>query len=499
MSNNTRRGFSPVLAFILGFLLAVVILAGSVAVAVAVALNYKLDKISANKDSEGNYIYINADVNNGGVGTVMDLVKKLASMGKNYSNLSLGEMEELIPVVGKLTDSLEKTLSEFVKLEEGELEAVKFGELSEFIGGIIDKVDLVSLLDAPPENAILAYMCLKVTNVVNDAETGVWTAKYKDEQGTVHDCVIELDENGKLQGGYYLEDEEKIALPPISLDNVSQRAKGVTHDLTLGEILKIDDGDRILGSVKNSTIDTLAADFNKLSVQQLFADDIYGLVDGEDGSVRHEPLFYQAVEGVTPSADPVYNADYIYYTLEDDGSYKLAGGYGKLKAAEFSARTYYTLGEGKILFDSSFVYYEQAESGYVLVNEGGDDRGRVLFYSGDVYYTYGAPTPLWKILLYVAEDDGVRREQVYSVNNITAMIDNVTKNTQTTLMRELHAAGILVFDDPAELERTLVWYESGVRHEEVIGDMTLLEVINVMLYVSKNPTALIDPSLLPSS
>ena len=71
MSNNTRRGFSPVLAFILGFLLAVVILAGSVAVAVAVALNYKLDKISANKDSEGNYIYINADVNNGGVGTVM--------------------------------------------------------------------------------------------------------------------------------------------------------------------------------------------------------------------------------------------------------------------------------------------------------------------------------------------------------------------------------------------------------------------------------------------
>jgi len=29
--------------------------------------------------------------------------------------------------------------------------------------------------------------------------------------------------------------------------------------------------------------------------------------------------------------------------------------------------------------------------------------------------------------------------------------------------------------------------------------MTLLEVINVMLYVSKNPTALIDPSLLPSS
>ena len=95
---------NPVLAFFLGFLFALILIGGTVGIAVAVALNYKLDKISANKDSEGNYIYINADSENGGASTVLDLVKKITSLSKNYKNVTLGEAEELLPVIGKLTD-----------------------------------------------------------------------------------------------------------------------------------------------------------------------------------------------------------------------------------------------------------------------------------------------------------------------------------------------------------------------------------------------------------
>lgn len=499
MSNNTRRGFSPVLAFFLGFLLAFVVMAGAVVTTVLVALNYKIDKISANKDSEGNYIYINADVNNGGVGTVMDLVKKLSSMGKDFKSLTLGEVEELVPVVGKLTKSLEDSLNQIVKLEEGELKTVKFGELSDFVNALMDKVDLVSLLDASPDNAVLAYFCLEVTSVSHDGETDAWTGKYKDAEGTVRDCVIVLDENGKIESGYYMDGEQKVELTPLNLDNVSKRSKSVTKDLTLGEILKIDENDRILSSVKNSTIDSLADDFNKISVQQLFTDDVYALTEGSDETaVKHDVIFYEAVDGATPALDPVYNADYVYYVKEDDGTFTLANGYGKLKASEFSATDHYTLGAGKVMFDSAFVYYTKTGDEYTMVDAGGEDAGRVLTYDGATYYTYASPTPLWKLLLSLEDGDGVRREQVYSVNNITEMINNVTKNTKSTKMRELHAAGILVFENPAELENTIVWYESGVKNEKVIGDMALLEVIDVMLYVSKNPTALIDPSLIPS-
>lgn len=497
MSNNSRRGFSPVLAFILGFVLALVITVGSVAGVAVIALNYKIDKLSANKDSDGNYLYINADANNGGVSTVLDLVRKLTDMSKDFGSLSLGEVEELVPVVSKLTDALEDALKQFVTLEEGELEAVKFSELSDFINGLMDKVDLVSLLDAPPSNPILVYMCLGVTAAEYDADADLWKAKYKDADGNVYDSVIRLDENGKVESGYYINGGgEEVALEGINLDNVKQRANGVTKDLTLGEILKIDDGDRILGAVKNSTIDTLADDFNKISIQQLFTEDIYALTEA-DGETKRDVLWYEAAEGATPTPAATYNPDFIYYTYDgDSGEYRLAGGWGKLKADEFDASKHYTLGEGKILFDKAFIYYSLTDGDYVMVE--GEDKGRLTSTGGDTYYTYGSPTPLWKLLLSVEmpAGSGEKVEQVYAVNNITEMINNVTKNTQGTQMRELHAAGILVFEDPTELENELVWYETksgGVReeHREKIGDMTLIEVIETMLYISKNPTALI--------
>ena len=43
MSNKSSRGFSPILAFILGFLLALIVAAGAVVGVVYAVLNYKLE------------------------------------------------------------------------------------------------------------------------------------------------------------------------------------------------------------------------------------------------------------------------------------------------------------------------------------------------------------------------------------------------------------------------------------------------------------------------
>ena len=67
MADTSRRGMSPVLAFILGVLFAFIVLAGAIAGGVYFALTYKLDNIAANKDEDGNYIYIIAYPDIGGV------------------------------------------------------------------------------------------------------------------------------------------------------------------------------------------------------------------------------------------------------------------------------------------------------------------------------------------------------------------------------------------------------------------------------------------------
>ena len=126
---SRRRGMHPLLAFFLGFLLAFILLVGSVVGVVFFALNFKLDKLSANKDSEGNYLFINADPENGGVGTVLDLIGKVSEMSKGYSNLTVGEIEELLPVMGSLTSKIESELNNYVTLQDGELQAVKLGEI----------------------------------------------------------------------------------------------------------------------------------------------------------------------------------------------------------------------------------------------------------------------------------------------------------------------------------------------------------------------------------
>lgn len=486
VESSRRRGMPPILAFFLGFLFALIIIAGAIAGAVAYVLNYKLDNIQANKDSEGNYLFINANPADGGVGTVLDLIKTLSSMSKDYGNMTVGEVEELIPVMSKLTEKLESELNNYLTLEEGELQAVKLGGLGEFVGSLADRINVAKLIGTDTSNAILVYISYGVHGLKE--EDGVWKAKYTDEyaengeDATVYDCTLVIKGDGKIDGAYYEKDGEEVFTPYLTLENVKSRVAGVCEELTIGEIVPISEGDRILGSIKNSTVNSISKDINNLCIQQIFADEVYAPRTAEDGSFDEAQIYLAvAIADETPAQATTYgDENTIYYEL-DGSDYVLAGNNGKLTQDEFdnASSTLYTLGDGKILYDESYLYYEKDEAGdYLMINAGETDAGRAgVPAAGDEIYTYGAASPLWKLLLIVDKE-----EQAYTFNNIGKMIANVSNNTQETPMRDLHAAGILSFEGhESDLELWVTYTKDGNTVQKRLGDMPLAEVISVSI------------------
>lgn len=557
MSNNVkRRGMSPVVAFILGFLLALVVVAGAVVGVVFYALNYKLDKLEFNKDEENNYIYVNADPE-GDTATLLQLVNKVASMTSDTSNLSLGQVEETFPVVSKLSDAILNLLGEYADIDNDELKATAFSQLGDFLqdtvldirvadllnnfAGDLAKNELLSLVLYDEENnpvtvrslsedgafdrlydkpvldfigdgdfgeiteelldgttlgdlidgfdfgdkansltldvfveanlsegkpsaveAILSYIIYGITDI--EAQAGsvggreyTHVCAYNPIEGEkISPCYIKR-EDGAISEVFYMGAEVIEEVKGTAVRDISARASDITNDMTLGQLIDVS-GNKILGMIADSTISGLSEDINGLAVNQLYADNIYtSSAKAENEEVKK----YLAVSGGLYKAESCQSG-YIYY-LKDGDNYSLASITGKLSSFE-SGKEYYTAGEGKILFDTAYVYY--GADGKIL-NKGQENAGKALSYAENLY-TYGAANSMWKLLLY---SDG--SETAFSVNGFTKMIDNVSENIESATIYELDDAGII--DMSANKDKVIVIGEhSGKR----IGELTLKQLLD---------------------
>ncbi len=787
-----------ILAFFLGFLFGIIVLVGAVAGGVFFALNYKLDKISANKDGDGNYIYINADSENGGVKNALELFKKITELSKNTSSLTLGEIENLLPIASKLTDSIDGILSQYVELDMDELKQVEFSALGaymqdvvmdlqpaslleKFMGGdfadnvimktilydgdgnpvtlrafaegdaldalyekkvvdlagaddelsnkilgevtvgdlvnggvnfndILNGLTVPDFVEVDPSNKLLVYFAYGITELKNSG--GEYTGMYSLSEGEKVPCRLETEvsENGaaKISAAYYTdadgsrveiagttiqdvsertenlmdeltvsdiihvnapvegnyntimiflaysvsditaeqgdgysytgvfnfedgstkkcyifnegaevsdicfyEDGEYVSVQKTSVSNVAkqvnrltatlkikdvvnisptdklmsklgeykisevgnavndlalndfieitygaggasetvlaymaygvtdikagdgfavgeyythsgtlheigggvrdcyivctdgvitkvfiefdgqaqevqgtkinqvnERVSGITNDLTIGELMEVDEGNIFLKAISGSTISSLAGDISKLSVNELYAENIYS--SSKDASGEKVEI-YLAVNDVREATQ--YSAGVVYYVYSDVG-YSLASTTGKLSVGQFdelnsAGQTLYTAGEGKILFDSAFLYYtyDAEKDKYTLVNSGADDAGKLSALGSGEYYTYGAANAMWKLLLYSGGS-----ETAFSVNGLTTMITNVSANIQNSTMRELDEAGIV--DMGENLEKRLNWTANGQPHSEIIGDLTLRELLDAVIAIS---------------
>jgi hypothetical protein len=364
----------------------------------------------------------------------------------------------------------------------------------------LDDFMTVNLTTIDSSSTILAYVTYGISDITLDrgnvggieySYKAVYNSKTTNEAGetvkTKTDCYITVDGENKILTVFTYENGEQNIIYGTPVKGVSDRVSGLTGDLTIGQIMNIDESNKILHAIKDSTIDDLPTSINNLAINELYSDTIY---KADNNSTTE---LYLAVNVLVIPVATEYNEKYVYYKLSDE-IYSLAGTTGKLSESEYESyisaddpTILYTLGEndGKFLikYDERFVYYTYVDGEAKIFGNVTESE-----FVDDTYYTYGSPSAVWKLLLYTTADgENVSKESVISVNDITKLVNNVTANIKKTTMRELVEAKIVDMSE-SDLELKLPYTDKTtyeIEYSQPIGDMTLSELINFILKIAR--------------
>lgn len=390
--------------------------------------------------------------------------------------------------VNRLTHRLK--LKDIIEIDPDNKVMAKIGEYTvATVGNAVDELTLDDFIDVTvsgdtpaTSEVVLAYVVYGVSGIRAEAGTvadRAYThrAVYNHIGGGKSDCYLTV-EHSVVTGAFYIDNGVAADICGTTVMNVNERISGVTEDITIGQLMDVS-GNKLLEAISDSTVSSLPNDINNLAINELYADNIYGNAAAGEEPVRPAIRYLAVGESAMHRADG-YAADCVYYFYEH-GEYSLASTTGKISGFE-ADKTYYTCGEGKILFNTAYIYYTQTDGKFKQAENG----GKVSFFEENVYYTYGAANAMWKILLY-SEKDGVKTEVAYSVNNLTSMISNVKDNTQKTTMRELHEAGIMTFSDESDLDTQIVYNGKPT----TIGELTLEDFVSFFIAVAKDPSILL--------
>ena len=193
------------------------------------------------------------------------------------------------------------------------------------------------------------------------------------------------------------EDDEETSALLISLkDTPIDKLSAKINTLTLTEILGETDVEEniYLKHLKNSTIKTLAKDLNALTIQQVFADKIYKTEKTGEGETA-------VVYFVDKDGNRLYEKDGKYYT-----------------SPTFEADT-----ESKRVLQGTWKY---------LLTENGE-------------------------------------EVEYKISEIDKLVTNMTANVQSATLEDLHKDGIITTDNTAFLE-------TDILYKYVVGGITIFEI-----------------------
>lgn len=355
-------------------------------------------------------------------------------------------------------------VKDVIEIDESDRLMSKIGEYAiANVGDAIDEVVLADVLtvDTGADSfELMAYMVYGINNITPVQSPayieidGVqveyrYTATYHylyEEGGDIKtqecDAYVAVDSEGVISAVYYALAEGGYGECGTRLDDVSTRIDGLMNDLTIGELIEIDEDNTILNAISGATISTLDETINALSIQELFAKDIYGVE--------------------TP------------YKVIESGE-----------------------AEGKIAFDSSYLYYYyNSENELVFVNsESGSGSGSLghLEEFTDEYgtlYTYGPTAGAWSLLLYGDYDETESGsdigEKVYTINNVAQMQANVIENIGSCSLFDFYEMGVIGNgSETDDTWNTLSKNIGTVTEPQYIGDFTIEEFI---AYVGNLPS-----------
>lgn len=311
------------------------------------------------------------------------------------------------------------------------------------VGDVVDELVLADFLgNISPDDSLMVYMVYGVNGVeaVTDETLGYsYTATYNLADGTTAEAYIVTeyvyDETTGARSEvitevyYYAAGDDGTSVKTecgTHINDVNARVDGLMDDLTLGEIMEISSDNTILDALRDSTINSLAGDVNSLSIQQLFADDIYVTQEGET-----------KVSAV------------LYKVVEDEGDV--------------------TDSTTQIAFDSAYLYYAKTTEGDIVLAGSDGHFDTFAEMSGVTYYTYGATVGVWSLLLY--NSNGC--EEVYTVNNVAEMQLNVMNNIKNCTLFRFYEMGVIGNGTATEADPTYKTLRTDTGNGEQIGDLTI--------------------------
>lgn len=269
----------------------------------------------------------------------------------------------------------------------------------------IDSVRLSAIITPDPEDKITMYILYGVEGqdytvdengnvVMIDGATPRTIGDLSGENSPISTITRDLTLGDVISID---EDDEKTSALLISLkDTPIDQLSAKINTLTLTEILGETDveGNIYLKHLKDSTIKTLAKDLNDLTVQQVFADKIYKTEKTEEGETA-------VVYFVDKDGNRLYEKDGKYYT-----------------SPTFEADT-----ESKRVLQGTWKY---------LLTENGE-------------------------------------EVEYKISEIDKLVTNMTANVQSATLEDLHKDGIITTDNTAFLE-------TDILYKYVVGGITIFEI-----------------------
>ncbi|MGN0818463.1 MAG: hypothetical protein ACI4L9_05780 [Candidatus Coproplasma sp.] len=291
-----------------------------------------------------------------------------------------------IDQVGDKVGTLSKDLTVGDVIDPGDDELLnaiadyKLDELTDAVNALgLD----IFIKDIAPDDAILMYLTYGVSGIEKITEADFTGNTIIDGVQTTVYIKAENKEGKMVVTGVYSDAACTQKIDATTVDGVSDRISGLTETLTIGEIIDIDEGNKVLNLVKDSTISDLDTTIANVSIQRLYVDEIYEKDEND-----------KVVVYAHDSSN--YSEEYVYYT--DYECTELAGENGKLTASNVE--------------------------------------------DGKTYYTHGQTTGIWRMLL---KDGGL--EKVCTINDFSSMMTTATNNIKDGTLGDLKDAGIIDMTD----------------------------------------------------
>ncbi len=316
------------------------------------------------------------------------------------------------------------------------------------IDEIIDDLEVCTFIDKiTPDNKVMCYIAYKISDLADNGDN-TYTAIYDKHGDNEREVTVYLDKEGKYIA-------EVGGVNGVKVREVAAIAKNFTDRMTVGDVLGLDGSEsQLLSAIKDTPLSGLADRINGLTVGEIISSEelekssmlrqlkhtkVTELATAID-KLFIQRVYAEKVYGVSKDSDPVlagendYHADWLYYKKVDD--------------IFVLVNTRDNPPEDDTAYDNALGHITEEE-----------------FKAGE-YFTYGEAQGMWRIVLY-----NNKVEKAYTMNNFNNMVSSCADNVYKSTLYDLQKAEII--DKEKDLSKTF----GG----EELGKLTLEELINKVL------------------